>query len=382
MPYINNPRVSVVIPARNESRNLEVILPTVAAVRPAVHEVIVVDGCSVDGTIETAQAVLPWVKVITQTRRGKGNALASGFAAATGDIIVTFDPDGSSDPVEIPRFVEALVAGADFVTGSHFVRRGDSDRIGMLRRAAHIGLNAIANALFGTSHTDLCYGYHAFWANLLPALELPPISAPRPPVGMYWGDGFEIEIVLSCRVAAAGMRIIEVPSVQRERTFSQTNLWTFSAGGRVLRALAVEHRRAVRRRAERAQDKQQQEHSVSHGWYQIADNGPGEQTSTVTTVTAVLDNPDLDTSGLNSLQIWNIDQLDFDTPDPVDVRFELSLASACCLKLALAFLPRRERIRYNEEFRSELVEYTGADQIVCALRQIRMSFSDLRKILR
>ena len=83
-----NPRVSVVVPTRNEARNLEVVLPAIAAVRPAVHEVIVVDGNSVDGSIETAQRVLPWVKVITQSRRGKGNAMACGFAAASGDIIV------------------------------------------------------------------------------------------------------------------------------------------------------------------------------------------------------------------------------------------------------------------------------------------------------
>ncbi|HZG92481.1 MAG TPA: glycosyltransferase, partial [Pseudonocardia sp.] len=76
-----NPRVSVVVPTRNEARNLEVVLPAIAAVRPAVHEVIVVDGNSVDGTIEVARRVLPWVRVITQTRKGKGNAMACGFAA-------------------------------------------------------------------------------------------------------------------------------------------------------------------------------------------------------------------------------------------------------------------------------------------------------------
>src|SRR6185295_17043657 len=103
------PWVSVVVPARNEARNLEVVLPALAAVRPAVHEIIVVDGDSVDGTAETAHRVLPGAKVISQTRTGKGNALACGFAAATGDLIVMFDADGSADPAEIPAFVAALV---------------------------------------------------------------------------------------------------------------------------------------------------------------------------------------------------------------------------------------------------------------------------------
>ncbi|WP_345604617.1 glycosyltransferase family 2 protein [Pseudonocardia adelaidensis] len=253
-----NPRVSVVVPTRNEARNLEVVLPAIAAVRPAVHEIIVVDGNSVDGTIETAQRVLPWVKVISQTRKGKGNAMACGFAAATGDVIVMFDADGSADPAEIPAFVRALINGADFAKGSRFVRGGGSDDITLLRKSGNAGLNGVANALFGTSYTDLCYGYNAFWADILPVLDLPPIDTPAPADGtMLWGDGFEIETVLNCRVAAAGLKITEVPSMERERIFGQTNLRTFADGTRVLRTLAAERRRASRRSAERVQVEEQ-----------------------------------------------------------------------------------------------------------------------------
>ncbi|MHA6618368.1 glycosyltransferase family 2 protein [Pseudonocardia sp. DLS-67] len=249
-----NPRVSVVVPTRNEARNLEVVLPAIAAVRPAVHEIIIVDGNSVDGTIETAQRVLPWVKVISQTRKGKGNAMACGFAAATGDVIVMFDADGSADPAEIPAFVRALINGADFAKGSRFVRGGGSDDITLLRKSGNAGLNGVANALFGTAYTDLCYGYNAFWADILAVLDLPPIDTPAPADGtMLWGDGFEIETVLNCRVAAAGLKITEVPSMERERIFGQTNLRTFADGTRVLRTLAAERRRASRGRAERVQ---------------------------------------------------------------------------------------------------------------------------------
>ena len=273
-----NPRVSVVVPTRNEARNLEVVLPAIAAVRPAVHEIIVVDGNSVDGTIETAQRVLPWVKVITQTRKGKGNAMACGFAAATGDVIVMFDADGSADPAEIPAFVRALVAGADFAKGSRFVRGGGSDDITLLRKTGNAGLNGVANALFGTSYTDLCYGYNAFWVDLLSALDLPDISLPAPPQGgMLWGDGFEIETVLNCRVAAAGMKITEVPSMERERIFGQTNLRTFADGTRVLRTLAAEHRRAARKRVERVQMEEQSRALTPPGGFPVvptADQAP------------------------------------------------------------------------------------------------------------
>lgn len=240
------PRVSVVVPTRNEARNLEVVLPAVAMVRPAVHEIIVVDGHSVDGSVETAQRVLPWVTVITQTRRGKGNAMACGFAAATGDIIVMFDADGSADPAEIPSFVRALVAGADFAKGSRFIRGGGSDDITLLRKSGNAGLNGVANALFGTSYTDLCYGYNAFWSDVLPVLDLPALDTPAPAQGLLWGDGFEIETILNCRVAVAGLKITEVPSMEHERIFGQTNLRTFTDGARILRTLAAERRRAVR----------------------------------------------------------------------------------------------------------------------------------------
>ena len=239
------PWVSVVVPARNEARNLEVVLPALAAVRPAIHEIIVVDGNSVDGTAETAQRVLPGVKVINQTRTGKGNALACGFAAATGDLIVMFDADGSADPAEIPAFVAALVAGADFAKGSRFTAGGGSDDITPLRYAGNAGLNLVANTLFGTGHTDLCYGYNAFWADILPVLDLPPLDVPA---AMVWGDGFEIETLLNCRVAVGGLTVAEVPSVERPRIFGTTNLRTFADGSRVLRTLLVERFGGRRRR--------------------------------------------------------------------------------------------------------------------------------------
>jgi hypothetical protein len=244
--------VSVIVPTRNEARNLEVVLPAVAAVRPAVHEVLVVDGNSVDGTVETAVRVLPDVRVVMQTRKGKGNAMACGFAAATGDVLVMFDADGSADPQEIPAFVQALVDGADFAKGSRFVRGGGSDDITALRKTGNYGLNGVANRLFGTRYTDLCYGYNAFWADILPLLDLPGVDEPPNPDGtMLWGDGFEIETVLNCRVAVAGLSISEVPSMERERMFGQTNLRTFADGTRVLRTLAAERRRASRMPAAR-----------------------------------------------------------------------------------------------------------------------------------
>jgi glycosyltransferase involved in cell wall biosynthesis len=235
------PRISIVIPARNEARNLEVILPEL----PAVHQVILVDGGSVDGTIETARRVMPGIEIIQQTRTGKGNALACGFAAVTGDIVIMFDADGSADPAEIPAFVGTLLAGADVAKGSRFCEGGGSEDITRFRQIGNLGLNLITNILLGTRYSDLCYGYNAFWAYTLPRLELPATAQPRHADGrMHWGDGFEIETVLTCRFAAAKLNVVEVPSVERLRIHGESNLRAVSDGFRVLKTIWTERQRS------------------------------------------------------------------------------------------------------------------------------------------
>ena len=238
--HSTSPTVTIVIPAKNEAANLREVLPSL----PPVHEVVLVDGRSVDGTIEVARETLPSIRVVRQTRRGKGNALACGFLAATGDVIVMFDADGSADPAEIPAFVEALIGGADFAKGSRFAPGGGSDDITVIRRFGNAGLHLVANLAFGTRFSDLCYGYNAFWRDLLPILDLPSIDAPAPANrSMLWGDGFEIETVLNCRMAAAGVKIAEVPSIELRRIHGQSNLRTFADGSRVLRTIVAERRR-------------------------------------------------------------------------------------------------------------------------------------------
>ena len=163
------PRVSIVIPAKNEARNL----PGVFAKLPIDScEVILVDGNSTDDTVSEALRLRPNVTVIGQTRKGKGNALACGFAAATGDFIVMLDADGSNDPAEIPRFVDALKEGADFAKGSRFLAGGGSHDISLVRRFGNFWLNKIVNLLYGTRYTDLCYGYNAFRRECLQVIAL------------------------------------------------------------------------------------------------------------------------------------------------------------------------------------------------------------------
>ena len=127
------------------------------------------------------------------------------------------------------------------------------------RRCGTLGnrfLNGVFNAGFRTRYTDLCYGYNAFWADLIPLLDLPDHALPAPATDkMLWGDGFEIETVINCRFAAAGVAITEVPSMEKVRMFGESNLRAVSDGLRVLRTLFTEWRRArATRRLERSLD--------------------------------------------------------------------------------------------------------------------------------
>ncbi|AGB26971.1 glycosyl transferase (plasmid) [Mycobacterium sp. JS623] len=229
----NRPTVTVVIPALNEERNL----PHVAARMPRdIDEIVFVNGPSIDNTAAVARELWPDAVHVSQTRKGKGNALACGFRAASGDIIVMIDADGSTDPMEIPRYVAALTSGADFAKGSRFIQGGGSADITRFRRLGNWGLNVIVNALFSTRYTDLCYGYNAFWRRCLDAMQLPSTAESEP----QWGDGFEIETLINVRVASSGLAIAEVCSYEAHRIHGESNLNAVTDGIRVLRTIRRE----------------------------------------------------------------------------------------------------------------------------------------------
>jgi len=234
-----SPSVSVVIPALNEARNI----PYVFARMPAVHEVVLVDGLSVDGTVAVAREIRPDVRVVGQTRQGKGNALACGFAAATGEIIAMVDADGSADPGEIPRFVEALLDGADFAKGTRFTAGGGSSDITRLRSLGNCALTGFFNACYGRDYSDLCYGFNVFWRRCVPVLGLDATSPPRTVGdGRLWGDGFEVETLIHVRAAKAGLVVAEVPSFEHPRIHGVSNLNAFRDGRRVLKTILAERR--------------------------------------------------------------------------------------------------------------------------------------------
>lgn len=218
------PTVSVVIPAMNEALNLPHVLARLPAM---VTEVIVVDGHSTDETIAIALSCRPDAQIMTQSGRGKGDALACGFRAVTSEVTVMLDADGSTDPAEIPRFVAALTNGYDFAKGTRFVTGGGSADITQIRRLGNWVLTTMVNRIWHVGFSDLCYGYNAFWTDCVSA-------------GFTDCDGFEVETLMNIRVAASEMRVIEVPSHEASRRHGESNLRIGRDGTRVMRTILAE----------------------------------------------------------------------------------------------------------------------------------------------
>lgn len=216
--------VSVVIPAKNEARNLGWVLEQIPS---WVHEVILVDGLSTDATLEMGRACWPDIRIVHENRPGKGAALRAGFAAAQGELVAMIDADGSMSPTELLRFVHLLEDGYDFVKGSRFVAGGGSLDISTFRKVGNRGLMGLVSMLYQVRLTDLCYGFMAFRRRYLAHLDLQ-------------SDGFEIETEMVLRAVRAGLRIAEVPSLELPRRSGRSNLHAISDGMRVLQTVVAD----------------------------------------------------------------------------------------------------------------------------------------------
>jgi glycosyltransferase involved in cell wall biosynthesis len=216
--------VSVIIPTLNEARNLPYVLNSIP---DSVHEILVVDGKSKDDSERVAQVLRPGVRVIRETKAGKGAALLAGLRAATGDVLVVMDADGSMDGRDIEAFVDALVVGADYAKGSRFAPGGGSVDITFIRRMGDRGLCLIIRQLFGARYSDATYGFKAVWRDCLDTIDIDV-------------DGFEVEILIDLRAHEAGLRVVEVPSFETVRIHGSSNLHAVKDGYRCFRVIMRE----------------------------------------------------------------------------------------------------------------------------------------------
>jgi hypothetical protein len=223
------PTVSVIVPALNEEASIGWVIDGIPG---WVDEVVLVDGLSIDGTELVVTDRRPDTVIVHQSARGKGPAVRAGLAAASGEIVVIIDGDGSIDPRDIGRYVHALVDGAQFVKGSRN-RPGGGSRDGTrLRRIGHLGLLKAVNLLFGVKFTDLSCSYCTFWRRDLERLAVAADSTQM-----------EMELILSA--VKADLEITEVPCTEMQRRFSDSNRNAWRDGKRVLRTLTAQRVRRL-----------------------------------------------------------------------------------------------------------------------------------------
>ncbi len=216
------PKITVLICTLNEEENLAHVLPKIPQ---WVDEIILVDGHSTDRTVEVAKELRPETKIFYQPGKGKDDALKYGIQQATGEIVVTLDADGATDPEEMYRFIEPLLNGCEFAKGSRFLNKRPM-RMPWYRHFGNWVLVTEANLVFGTKYTDLCSGYNAFWKKSWERIRFP--------------DEFGYEPIITLRAKKAGLNIIEISCTDKGRVSGSSKLPNWRQGWGAFKAILKE----------------------------------------------------------------------------------------------------------------------------------------------
>jgi len=206
---LNDPLLSVVMPAFNELNTIEEIVRRVVAV-PLRIELIVVDDCSTDGTRNTLvelQHELGFTLLLQPRNLGKGAALRRGFEAVHGDVVVVQDADLEYSPEEFPPLLELICEGrADVVYGSRFLGR---HRVFLFTHyAGNRILTLLTNVLYNTMLTDMETCYKVMRTDVMRSMTLR-------------SDGFGIEPELTAKIFKRGYRVYEVPITYDGRGYDE-----------------------------------------------------------------------------------------------------------------------------------------------------------------
>lgn len=205
-------KLSVVVPCYNEVATIVELLEAVRSAPWPDMEVIVVDDCSTDGSRQLLQSMQPALYdqlVLHERNAGKGAALRSGIAAATGEVVIIQDADLEYDPREYPRLLAPIVAGeADVVYGSRFIGSGPHRVLYFWHRLGNGFLTLMSNMFTNLNLTDMETCYKVFRREIVQSIRIEENRF-----------GFEPEI--TAKIARMHCRIYEIGISYRGRTYEQ-----------------------------------------------------------------------------------------------------------------------------------------------------------------
>jgi dolichol-phosphate mannosyltransferase len=211
----------LILPTYNEAENIRPIVDAARAQLRDGDRILIVDDNSPDGTGAIADrlaAEVPGVEVLHRPgKQGLGRAYLAGFKHALdggADLVLEMDSDFSHDPADLPRLIAAAEGGADLVLGSRYAEGGSVTDWGILRRLVSRGGSWYARVVLGVPVRDLTGGFKCFRRSVLEALDLEHVHA----------DGYGFQIELTYRAVKAGVRVVEIPIVFRDRRVGESKM--------------------------------------------------------------------------------------------------------------------------------------------------------------